>query len=301
MPPVHSLQKVTAGFRLTKFVVVESLEDHEVKTGQILVKLLEHLVFEHALGISVEYWQIESVTEFRELLQELTAQATEQGHAPLLHIEAHGSKTGGLEFSNGSSIAWEELATQLRKLNIASGFNLLAALSACFGGYLLGEITALTAAPCWCVVAPTETVDPAEIMQGFRQFYTHFLAELDAGKAARVLQAIKLSKGEWFSQLTQLWFERLVIDYVKTHCTHEEIRVRAKRMYRRAKEEGTPGGVGSFARHLRKLHRDVLTKQYFDVFFCTEAIPMNVERFAGTRARVERKLAGLKATGLYDL
>jgi hypothetical protein len=290
-----------AGFRLTKFVVVESLEPHEVKTGAILTALLQSLVEEHASGLIVEYRTCESAIEFQGILKALTREAQHTGHAPVLHVECHGSKSHGLELSNGSLLSWEDLAAELTELNVASQFNLLAAVSACFGGYLLGEISALKPAACWCVIAPTETIDPAEAMQGFRVFYTQLLQLQDAGKAAAALRATKLSQGEWFSQLAQLWFERLIVDYVKTHCTIEAIRERARRMYRRAREEGLPGGVGSFARRLRSQHREVLTGRYFDVFFCTERVPSSRNRFDHVRKRVEMRLNEMRNSDKFDL
>jgi hypothetical protein len=286
---------------LTKFVVVESLEAHEVKTGEILADHLRGLVADHALGLAVEYKLCESAGEFRKILRELAREAQELGHLPVLHVECHGSKSDGLEFANGSLMSWPDLAAELTELNIATQFNLLAALSACFGGYLLGEITALKPTACWCIIAPTEIIDPAEAMRGFRLFYTQLLHLKDAGKATAALRATLLSQGEWFSQLAQLWFERLIVDYAMSHCTFEAVRKRAKRMYRRAREEGLPGGIGSFARRLRSQHRDVLTGRYFEVFFCTDRIPSSRDRFEHVRSRVEQKLNELRGSGKYDL
>ena len=296
-----SVPPVSAGFRLTKFVIIESLEAHEVKTGKILAELLKTLVCEHAPELKIEYRTCDNVSEFRQLLLELTSEATQQGHAPVLHIECHGSKSDGLEFANGSILSWPDLAAGLTELNVASQFNLLAVLSACFGGYLLGEITALAPAACWCVVAPTLTIDPAESMRGFRIFYTTLLSVGDAGKAAAELQKTALSEGDWFAQLAQLWFERLLLSYVESHCTTEAIRFRAKRMYRRARAEGIAGSVGGFARRLKKQHQQVLTGKYFEVFFCTDRVPTSTTRFAHVRERMTKKLAALRATGLYEI
>lgn len=57
------MNSATAGFRLTKFVIVESLEPHEVKTGKILFELPQTLVGEHTPELDVEYRTCENVIE----------------------------------------------------------------------------------------------------------------------------------------------------------------------------------------------------------------------------------------------
>lgn len=289
----------TAGFRLTKFVVVESLESHEVKTGKLLADQLQTLVSEHAPELDVEYITCENVIEFRQILANLTQEAKERKAIPVLHVECHGSTSEGLEFANGSSLGWVELASILTELNIATEFNLLAVLSACFGGYLLGEISAITPAAFWCIVAPTLTIDPADAMRGFRIFYRTLFVTGDAGIAATQLVRTRLTEGEWFAQLAQLWFERLVLGYVETHCTPKAARTRATGLYRRLRANGQSASIGGLIRQLKQRNRSDLTGKYFDIFFCTERVPSAANRFAAVRERVHRKLATLRTSGRY--
>jgi hypothetical protein len=53
-----------------------------------------------------------------------------------------------LHFADGTSMLWEELADRLQQINLRTGFNLLVLVSACFGAYFLGMLSAVRASPC---------------------------------------------------------------------------------------------------------------------------------------------------------
>lgn len=290
-----------AGFKVSKIVVVQSLEACDTETGRILADFLSPLVEEHAPEISIEFRHVNSRLEFHETLRELTASAT-NGERHILHIECHGSETAGLGFADGSSIPWKSLAELTVELNIAGGFNLLVCVSACFGGHFLGQFTGISAAPAWCLVAPTHTVDPAELMHGFREFYGELLRTSDAGRAIKALRSASLSDGHWFAQLAETWYQTVVLDYVKKHCTNHAALVRAKKLFRQAKRIGRPiRSIGEAQRQLAAVNRTNLLGKYFDQVFCVDDVPQNAERYAHARARVEDELDALCRTGNYAL
>lgn len=288
-----------ARIRVSKLVIVESLEAHEVETGRITADLLEVLVAEHAPTLRVQYEKCDSAIAFRSLVQSLAEEAYAGREAPVLHLECHGSESMGLEFANGSCIAWDDLAETLNVLNVATSFNLLIILAACYGGQLLGEITAIRPAPCWCVVAPTRTVDPADVLRGFRTYYATLLKTGDAGHAAKQLSEVPVSSGEWFVQPAQTWFERLVVDYAETHCNRSAAKNRARAMVAKLRSEGVNTSCDSMLENLRRQHRSDLTGKHFDTYFSTSLIPGSAERFSVTRERVAARLQELRATGRY--
>jgi hypothetical protein len=284
---------------VSKLVIVESLESHEPKTGRITADLLESLVAEYASTLRVQFETCDSAADFRSLVQSLAEEAFAGLEAPVLHLECHGSESHGLEFANGSCMAWDDLAEVLNTLNIATSFNLLVVLAACYGGQLLGEITAIRPAPCWCVVAPTQTVDPSDILRGFRTYYATLLKTGDAGHAAQQLSSISVSSGEWFVQPAQTWFERLVVDYARTHYNRSAAKARARAMTAKLRSEGTNTSCDAMLEILRRQHRSDLTGKYFDTYFSTGRIPGSAERFSATRERVATRLQEMRATGRY--
>jgi hypothetical protein len=196
---------------------VESLESHETRTGNVLFEFLQGHELVRRLGMPIEYKTCETFRDFVAYLGELEVEIGRTGHAPLLHVECHGDEVRGLEFANGSNLAWAELSTGLVRLNEASGFNLVAVFSACYGGHFLGHLSSINPAPCYAMIAPTETVEPSEILAAFRTFYSVLFARRDVGVAIAALARQRLSKGWWFGQHAELWFEKVTIGYVQNH------------------------------------------------------------------------------------
>lgn len=291
-----------SGFTFSKIVLVQSLEPHEVQTGLHLSQYISAQISESNHQIQLEYTTCSSGVEFIEILRRLTTDAKVKGEFPIVHVECHGSSKEGLEFENGSTLSWDVLASELLHLNVACKFNLLAVFSACFGGHFLGQLDAISPAPCWCIVAPTETVDPAEIMSGFRIFYSTLLLSADAGKAAAKISRAPLSHGRWFSQPTEIWFETVVTNYITKHCTKEATRDRAKKLRRQLIKEGhLPKSIGNITRELCRLNRTNFLGEYFDTYFQTSAIPENIQRFQHARVRLDLKLKALRGSKEYSL
>ncbi|MDO8313304.1 MAG: hypothetical protein Q7T25_15335, partial [Sideroxyarcus sp.] len=157
-------------------------------------------------------------------------------------------------------------------------------------------------APCWCIVAPTETVDPGEIMHGFRIFYSTLLQSADAGKAAAKISRALLSNGHWFAQPAEMWFETVVTNYITKHCTNEATRDRAKKLRRQLMEEGrSPKSIGGITRELCRLNSTNLLGKYFDTYYQTTVIPENTQRFQHARVRLDLKLKELRSSKKYCL
>lgn len=292
---------MSVGFKLSKIVVVHSLELHEVQTGEILVDLLTSLVNEHAPTLEVVAFNCHSAQEFRSFLEELTYEAANNGVRPLLHVECHGSPSAGIEFKNGSTLDWDEWGELLTQLNIATRFNLLVAVAACYGAHLNGQYSPVRPSPAYCIVAPTEEIDAADAMRGFRTFYSHLLQTGDAGIAAKEIAKIPVSSGQWFSQLAEQWFVYLIENYIKTHLSHDAFDAWARSLSRRSRNLGQACSVGATKRQLLRLNREGLTGKYFDSFFCIEQVPEGMSRFEFTRTRVKKTVDVLRATRQYKI
>jgi hypothetical protein len=175
----------------------------------------------------------------------------------------------GLEFANASTLSWTDLAHALKKLNIATQFNLVAVFSACFGGHFLGQMgSALEPAPCWCMVAPTETVDAGEILATFRSFYSALINTNDIGVAIQRISSINLSSGSWFAQTAEAWFEMLLDSYVKEHCTKHAARLRIKKLQLEILQNGRHASMGSLKRQLKKnKSRNAIGRLFQQLFY----------------------------------
>jgi hypothetical protein len=286
-------------FRFSKLLVIESLESQELSTGQITADFVRSIEQAAQLGISVELIRVSYAREFSDLLKHLSAEAQSTGQVPLLHVECHGDKDLGLEFSNGSMLSWPDFSRQLASLNLATRFNLVCVFSACYGGYLLSQLSTVEPAPFLAMIAPSDELMPDEILAAFRVFYTTLFSQRDAGAAVDAISKLRLIQGYWFGQHAELWFERVTVSYVKDQCTEAAMRERVQRLYRRLLSEGNRQSIGSLKRALQKANRTGLLGELFADYFMTAQLPENNERFARAKNRVEHELAKLRATGKY--
>jgi hypothetical protein len=274
------------------------LEPDEFQSGVHLFNELKGMDTRHVSDVPVELSLCGYAKEFVEVVEKLIKEDS-LGSIPLLHIECHGIKEKGLEFSNGSELPWADVAELLTRLNRACNFNLFALFSACFGAYFLGEMHATRVMPCYAIVAPTEEADPSELLRGFRKFYSVLLSELDAGKATSAIERENLQNGRWFGQTAELWFERVLLGYVETHCTCREMKRRPMEMYHLSKDNGYGKTVGQIRRQLTSYNKDNLLRIYFEKHFDTIKFPKNINRFSAARDRLDVALQELWAKPEY--
>jgi hypothetical protein len=288
-----------SSFRISQIVVIESLESHEVRTGEILYDFLQLKVKNHDLTLPIQYVTCENKFEFLSLLKHYAAHAKTSGNVPLVHVECHGDERMGLEFSNGSQLTWSELSDSLTELNRATRFNLLAVFSACYGAHFLGRIQSISPSPCWAMVAPSHEVNPADILRAFRVFYSVLLGKRDVTQAVNEIRKLPLIKGKWLDIIAETWFELVTINYVKVHCTKRVVRQRAKKMYRQLLSEGSRVSIGKLKRILRSRNRSSLLTDHFNAFFMIDSSPENLTRFESVQRRMQSTLSSLRSQGRY--
>lgn len=288
-----------SGFSFNRVVIIQSLEKHEVQTGTTISDYIRAQLQEAQKDLPVECLNCESSVEFLGILEELTKRSTLHGDIPILHVECHGDEIEGVEFANGSMLSWQDLSSALVKLNKATQFNLMAIFSACYGGHFLGQMGAINPSPCWCMVAPSEVVDSAEIMAGFRLFYRIFFLESDAGRAVHELSKNQLSAGRWFGQPAEPWFEVVVGNYITTHCTPKLIKSRAKELAEISVVQGNPISMCEAKKRIKALNRKKVFIDHFNCYFMTADIPQNKIRFKGVMEALESKYSRFKNSGVF--
>lgn len=300
--PIGKIQRLhIAGFTITKIVIIQSLSPGETATGRILHEYIDAQIKKYPKNIGIEFLTCNSADEFLQILNDLTHQAENSHEIPLLQVECHGDDFDGLVFADNSFLTWPDLSSALTDLNRACRFNLLAIFSACYGGYFLSQMDSMSPAPCWALIAPTHQVDPGEVMQVIRMLYLTFLQKEDIGKAIRKISKIRMNEGRWFGQPAEIWFESLMIGYIKKHCSHRMVRKRSKKIYRELRKKGQHRSIGNIKRWFKQRHRNALLKEYFDLYFMIDAIPENRHRFSNAYKRLEHKISELRGQGRYVL
>ena len=287
------------GFHFSKIVIIESLDAVDLKTGAKIAALVSSLKETHHIELTVEYHECDNVVEFETLLNVLTLDVKSTGRIPLLHVECHGNKLTGLQFTNGSWLSWPDLSRLLVTLNEATRFNLVSVFCACYGAHFMEQLGCIDPAPFYAMIAPTEDVYPEEILSGFRTFYAALFSSTDAGSAVSAMKKLNLAYGKWFIQRADFWYERVAIGYVETHCTRLEAKRRALSMCQKLRSVGVSSDLGKLRRELTQSNRTNLVGKYFERYFMTSAVPETFGRFGSVRLRIEQQLTDLRKTGRY--
>jgi hypothetical protein len=288
-------------FGITKIVILQSLEKgKDLMTGEILRKYIECEVKLSNSNLPVELVDIENFLEFEDQVLLLIQQAS-QGIVPLLHIECHGGKDEGLEFSNGSTTSWSDAAELITKLNVATQCNLFVAFSCCYGAHFFTQISKhVDCAPALIVLGPVESAYPDELLNSMRNFYKVLVSDTDFANAVIALDKQKFVVGGWHLQTAEQWYEKAVLHMLKTECSHIAIDRRARRIHKILKGNGTHKSIGQIKRFLKTKNHDCYGS-YFDTYFLIDKVSANRARFESFRIRLKKKVYALKETGKYLL
>ncbi len=288
-----------AGFQFNKVIIIQSLEPHEFQTGKHISDYVSNLFKESKNLIPTELINCSNKTEFLNVLTSIESDCKNKGQIPILHIDCHGDLELGLEFSNGSLIQWKELASKLTLINLATRFNLLCIFSACYGGTFLGEMGAISPAPCWCMVAPSRTVEPDEILRGFRIFYSALINHNDVGVAVHQISKLRLEKGSWFGEPSELWFEKVVSNYIEDHCNSKAIKKRALELYKSGMIFDQKISISEAKRRIKDQNRQKVFLPYFETYFMIKEIPENSKRFERVLKDLQSKFSSFESKGVH--
>ena len=288
-------------FSFSKVVIIQSLEKNEDQTGTMLLQFMDKLRTHHADLPPAQVVDSASKEDFVAVISKLAGEARAKGEMPIVQIETHGwSDKSGLAFRDRSSLSWGEMAGSLSELNRATGFNLVVCLSACFGGHFIESLRPDHPSPCFAMIGPTHAMYPEELLKGFESFYEKLLTERDASSALTALHAHEIEEGGFLNTTAEDWFFKVADGYLKTHCTPDELRRRAGKIIEEVRTTAkalTPEQEKYIEALGEKMAFGFLDRQ-FPVFFMTETIPANYERFARSLVEAKGRAASfLKGSG----
>lgn len=301
MNTIQSPPNPTNFLLFDRVVIIKSLEPEEFDSASALRDYVRTQIDDCGLQIAVEILDCESANEFLDVIDLLTQRAYANGERPILHIECHGDPTTGLEFANGSELSWKDVGSNLTRLNKATDFNLFVVFAACFGFHFLGQLSPVTSSPCWGMIGPTNTVDPGEILRGFRTFYRTLFITIDLSKALGSISTERLEHSSWFAQIAETWFLRICYEYIRDHCTLEQTQERAKILKATVRTTGARVWLKDVEAQLRFRNTHDLLGKYFDSYFMIKEIPGNKTRFQNTHHLLQDMIKRMRSTKKYGL
>lgn len=277
------------GFSFTRVVIIESLSSGFM-SGTHLRDYLGGLAEVNERAPPIDYYSVQSVEQFGELIRMLTTEARTYGEQYILHIETHGFEDAtGIVFANNSYILWEDLGPLLSSLNRETQFNLLVCVAACFGAHFLGQLNATSPAPCCAIIGPTEITDGPELLGRFRGFYRQLFSTLDLTAAVTALLQDDLHKGGFLVQTAEDWFMKLVVGYVETKCTKEVMEQRASCIRAQALAEGKEITIEQCIEYGKKRNREFIS-DYSKIYFMIDVVPENAVRYADSLSQAQLRI-----------
>jgi hypothetical protein len=204
-------------------VLIESLDAKSEPTG---TKLFENTIAPALVGQNMlgELYQVPSRPAFFGALKNVL-QMTRDGHAPILHLEAHGD-TEGLELASGEHVKWAELAPVLTEINIGCQMNLLVVAAACEGWYLGTVLRPVDRSPIWGVLGPPEVAKAGNLYLAMTNFYRELLESFSLRSALlRMNEQLEISEWRYQFSSAEILFCRVFRYYMqdlKSGETHEQ-------------------------------------------------------------------------------
>ncbi|OQP65568.1 hypothetical protein [Niastella populi] len=201
-------------FRFNAVYVIESLNNYELQTGEVLYNdILRYMPYKIEI-IKCRLFKVNSKVELVNTFNELKEDFHSHGTHPFLHFEIHGAKEG-LVLNSGELIKWREIASLLRELNIMTGNNIMVSLATCYGAYIYGSILPSLPAPFFAFIGPWNTVTSDEIMVSFTRFFEFIFAaeslkDIDLDLAAEKLNEENDVTEKFGFHLSEAVFDRVV-------------------------------------------------------------------------------------------
>lgn len=270
-------------FKFNNIYIIESLKVTERHTGKELYNdLIAHMPFIHK-ELKVAYKSLDTLAEWDQLMDDILQECKQKDNIPILHLEIHGEPNGkGLVTTFGELITLEHVGEQFRAINMATGCNLFITLGVCKGLYLLFNMHMDRPMPFVGAVGSFEDIYESDIYLRYYEFYDTFFRTLDIGKAYVALQNANSNMPTYYRYIpADEIFYKCYQEYLNNQCTKVELERRAKESVTTINGINRQGRREFEKRFIKdeKRNRGKFFRKHTAIFFMTDNIPENTERF----------------------
>lgn len=177
-------------FHYNKVYVIESTPNTERLTGKELFNDLFKRVTYQNHWFMCAYQYVETRKQFFRCLSAIRRHVLAGDVYPMVHFEGHGNRTG-LEVGKGGNqiiIKWQDIAAELRKINVLTRNNLMVTIASCHGSSIYKGVDPGDRSPFFGFIAPLAEISPSEIAEGFNEFYERIIRTSEFDKAVLALR-----------------------------------------------------------------------------------------------------------------
>jgi len=221
--------EVDCSFQNNATIILDCLASTDLQTAR---RLHEDLVY---LDGGINYRKIDSIETLLKVLERLK-QDCKSGMLPIIHIEAHGDSSQGIQIGDNKEIfAWKTLVDELRKINILTRNNTGVILAACKGLHAILQVKIFQPTPFAFLIGSQHTVSAGDFDKYMRLFYETLVKSGSVATAMNKLpdnmelfhseKFFLIAIGKHFKQYMGKRFlsnaEKMVSKVRKTHNRHD--------------------------------------------------------------------------------
>lgn len=266
-------------FRFNKIYIVESLPEHDEKTGSELYNDVVRWKSFNNPNLKSELISPNNKIEWKSFIDKVLSECAQDGILPLVHFEIHGSTNkNGLILASKELITWEEIYDSLVKINIECRMNLFVSLAVCHGAYLLTQYRISKRAFCIGLLGSFKTLPVSDLKIRFNEFYEELLTSFNIDKAYK-----NLLNSNPDSNIEYVCISAIEIFYhVYRHYINNEVNNK-RQLKKRSIKAINERGVISLRRQRRiyqKRFRQMITKtkdefykEHSSIFFMFDLFP----------------------------
>ena len=218
--------------QFNRIFIIESLRINERKTGtELYDDLLRWKQFTHP-GFEAILKTPNTKDEFISLFDNILRDCINNGIAPIIHFEVHGSSDhSGLILSSGECVNWNILCEKLRPINRQLRNGLFITMGVCHGCYFMEKEVVDKTAVFQGIVASFDILYNDRIYMQFYAFYEELFTSFDLNLAYKKLidanPDASINHVNYAYYSSELIFAMVQTDYDDNKCTEEAFKQRA--------------------------------------------------------------------------
>lgn len=221
---------VMAQIHFNRIYIIESLQHGDTLTGTNLHNdLLRYQSSKHSDFKSI-LKNPKDKKEWNELFTEIQKDCEENGNAPIIHFEVHGSSDKkGLVLTSKELITWEELYQNLAPINQLLRNELFITMAVCHGSYFLMSSYIDRQTAFQGIVGSFDEISESDLAIRYDAFYSELFSSFDLNRAYEQLCSSNPSMPNTYGCFSSEYvFARCYLEYIKNECSEAALEKRAK-------------------------------------------------------------------------
>lgn len=257
---------------ITKYtiIIIQSLNDDDLKTGEMLYNKLSATLPMKYSDTSVKFYNVkdkqELVMAFHKIYNEI-----EDGELVTLQIETHGCEEG-IELTSAELVTWKQFFCMIRPINEKMVNLLLVCMSMCYGGAIIAQIELKKRAPYRAFIGTGSAIKAGILLDGFSAFYENYHNLLDSFAAYEEMKNATIDAATGRSPFWMMTSEEVFQKTLDPDRDPNNFRHIVNEQYVKQKVEGRDVTLEQVENEIRELLTETY-KKYYENFNFRDLIP----------------------------